>query len=1226
MGEAERPRIPQADRLDVVRGLVAVIAASPDSWREDTTTTLGLAPRHVDYYRQAAELLGLLARSGRLLLLTDDARELLTTPPASAQQARVFISCIRRAVELRGIREYLLGDENLSENELNARVQEMSGLSPSTARRRAGCMYRWRCYLERFGSRDPVSVTSRPAAPQLGLFEPRPEWPEQARFPRNDAPAPRVGDLVRHDLAREDDILVITGYSSLEYLIGFLGGPARNHELVRIAFGVEPFQAERATKALAESSVPEEMRDHWLRQGISILQSPALLHVVKMIDQGRIVARISPSHSRRIHAKLFANDHAVTLGSSNFSTSGMERLNEANVRFRPTETRRFEEARHLGEAFWQTAVEFTDELRGLLRSLLQGATWKEALARAAAELLEGSWAQLPSSQFADSLARLWPSQRQGIAQALWILDNVGSVLVADATGSGKTRMAAHLLRVLRDRLYLSGRGSGSGHGAVDPVVTAPPAVRPSWQQELYDCGLHLEVHSHGMLSHKESSDALRLIKALRRAQILAVDEAHRFLNVTRRTGLLLGTMPDHTVLFTATPVNRGPSDLLGIINLLGADNLDEAGLEVVRRNWGPRARLDQISTEQAAELRREVQRFTVRRTKRMLNALVDREPDVYRNALGQPCRFPAQRTRTYPLRETERDRQTAREIREIAKGLRGLVNLVSPIDLPQHLVERFEPQDYVMTRLRGAAGLSAYQVMASLRSSRAALLEHLLGTEEAKRRVGIRRRVKPHETGHMIRKLRGLDAPPRRRPLEPHLPEFLRNESAFLAARDEEITRYEKIAALASQISDARLSARVDVLQRALGHHELVLAFDTRPLSLAMIATRLKARGERFILATGVSNTTEKKKLHESFRLGATTSRLIALCSDAMSEGLNLQAGSVVVHLDMPSVIRVAEQRIGRIDRMDSGHELIEIWWPTDSPEFKLEQDRRFARRHEFVARVLGANIELPEELGGQVVDPKTIMRETDASTEFEIDDAFAPVRSLVEGIDAIVPESTYAAIRSSQATVISAVSVVRASEPWVFVAIRATDTAAPRWALVPAPNERPITGLDEVAQALRSRLRPDTEDLELNEKAAGVLSDFVRWLEMSEPLLLAPKKRRALGEMEHVLGAYARSRSAAVPDRALVNRLLRLLGHEEDGPYASPRRIAECWLEVIRPRWHRRILDRGRRHRPVLLKDLRSSLKKEPLSTEELERGFSGLEAGRRLRERVAAAIVGVP
>ncbi len=63
-------------------------------------------------------------------------------------------------------------------------------------------------------------------------------------------------------------------------------------------------------------------------------------------------------------------------------------------------------------------------------------SWREALARACAELLEGQWAE--DFIGTDSTAGpLWPSQVAGIAEAMWVIENVGSVLVADATGPAR---------------------------------------------------------------------------------------------------------------------------------------------------------------------------------------------------------------------------------------------------------------------------------------------------------------------------------------------------------------------------------------------------------------------------------------------------------------------------------------------------------------------------------------------------------------------------------------------------------------------------------------------------------------------------------------------------------------------------------------------------------------------------------------------------------------------
>jgi hypothetical protein len=160
-------------------------------------------------------------------------------------------------------------------------------------------------------------------------------------------------------------------------------------------------------------------------------------------------------------------------------------------------------------------------------------------------------------------------------------------------------------------------------------------------------------------------------------------------------------------------------------------------------------------------------------------------------------------------------------------------------------------------------------------------------------------------------------------------------------------------------------------------------------------------------------------------------------------EGINLQRASAIIHLDMPSVVRVAEQRVGRIDRMDRLHGDIESWWPRDAPEFALAADERLAARLELVGDVLDANLQLPsDDSDPAIVPPESIeeeMREQEARQVELLDDAFAPVRNLVDGPKALIESEVYGALRTSKARVVSSVAAVRANSPWVFLTLPGT-------------------------------------------------------------------------------------------------------------------------------------------------------------------------------------------
>jgi hypothetical protein len=214
-----------------------------------------------------------------------------------------------------------------------------------------------------------------------------------------------------------------------------------------------------------------------------VYQSAAILAALTFLSTDAVIVRISADPRHPVHAKIYRADYAITIGSSNLSENGMRMQLEANRRHEVLgEPDAFHEASRLAEQIWAQGRDYKAQLVALLQTLLSAVTWEEALARACAEILDGRWARRYT--LADPLdggPTLWPAQRQGVAQAMWLVDQVGSVLVADATGSGKTRMGAEILRAMVNRLWAGGRVRNH-----IPVIIAPPRVlekstrRRSW--------------------------------------------------------------------------------------------------------------------------------------------------------------------------------------------------------------------------------------------------------------------------------------------------------------------------------------------------------------------------------------------------------------------------------------------------------------------------------------------------------------------------------------------------------------------------------------------------------------------------------------------------------------------------------------------------------------------------------------------------------------------------
>lgn len=1057
------------------------------------------------------------------------------------------------------------------------------------------------------------------------------EWPDTARFPLN-LDNSTVEQTVWNDLRYSENPLLVVGFASLDRIIDFISD-CREEAKIRVIFGFELFQSRKQDFTLRDNTFNKEMEQYWLEQGISLRLSAKLIECIEKLKSGKVQTRCMIGATHRLHAKIIVGDQAATVGSSNFTEPGLRYQLEANARFTITnEPKRYAELKKIAENYWELGRDYNKQLIKLLEQLLRVVPWREALARACAELLEGEWAQVYlRGDYLPDEASLWPAQRQGIAQALYILSNQGSVLVADATGSGKTRMGVHLIGAVADQILRSGR---MRHGK--SLMVCPPMVEHSWQMESHLAGVHIDTYSHGVLSHTKSKKHELTLEALRRAQILSIDEGHNFLNFSSvRTQNLLRNMADHVLLFTATPINRSVVDLLRIADMLGADNLDDSTLEMfgmLLKSKNIQRTLDDAEIEQ---LRKEIQRFTVRRTKRMLNQLIEREPERYVDKQGRQCRFPKHKSKVYNLKETKKDRELAEKIRILAGQLYAVTHFQNPIEMPQTMINRgVSEQTFLEGRLKSAKSIAKYIIMASLRSSKPALGEHIVGTKRAKVDFELPDFKKGTESGNVLGTLEIISGRTPKNKLSIDLPEWLSDEDEHTQACLHDEIIYQEIYQCLLMMSDQREREKARFLQVLLESNNLLLAFDSRPITLAVIEKYIYEENpdQKVIVATGDTGS-QRNDILESFALDSDETDVIGLCSDSLSEGVNLQKASALVHLDMPSVVRIAEQRVGRVDRLDSPHESIEAWWPDDAPEFGLSSDEKFIERYETVDALLGANMPLPEHLqssGSVHLKTKDLIKEFEEEIEKAewdgIQDAFQPVRNLVYGNDALVDSETYEHYRHVTAKVLSRVSLVKSNSSWAFFCLRSGNIGAPRWILFSTLKGQVITGLENVSEALRERLNNDVVDLKMDANSADILNRFLEGLVAAEKSLLPRKKQRALAEMTLILKHVVdKSKdNFAQEDADHMHEILDMLS--KPNPYRQPDwdEVAAKWLDLIRPIWFERLKEN--RSKPLLLKDIRKDLINQsdtliPKVLEEFRR-FPVLESP---ENRISACIIGI-
>lgn len=159
-------------------------------------------------------------------------------------------------------------------------------------------------------------------------------WPAPERFPLN-ATGQKVRDQVLADLEVASNPLIIAGYASIDYLIDFAARLSKRDGKLRLLVGTEPFPGNRASYSASRENFPREVEEYWLDRGVSLRLSGKIVQTIYLIRSGRLSARYLGGRHTRLHAKIYAGDTGITIGSSNFTQAGLTRQIEANVRLTP---------------------------------------------------------------------------------------------------------------------------------------------------------------------------------------------------------------------------------------------------------------------------------------------------------------------------------------------------------------------------------------------------------------------------------------------------------------------------------------------------------------------------------------------------------------------------------------------------------------------------------------------------------------------------------------------------------------------------------------------------------------------------------------------------------------------------------------------------------------------------------------------------------------------------
>lgn len=279
--------------------------------------------------------------------------------------------------------------------------------------------------------------------------------------------------------------------------------------------------------------------------------------LIEMIRRSQLEVRVYPKE--KLHAKAYIfelKNSAVVggvgiVGSSNLSMSGIHHNSELNLK-----TSNPGDVNKLLEWFddlWQEGLEFTNEFNIILGQSWAGRTYSpyELFLKA---IYHESKIRVDPNLDVNSFVlakgpKLYEFQRLAVEQCLNMIDHYGGVIVGDVVGLGKTYVGIAILQHLSQA---QGR----------PLIICPPALESMWIEFCDNYEVDALVISRGKLQNK--SNELTKFKYKSR-NIVLIDESHRFKNSHpnqyQNLHQFMQERKAKAILLTATPYSNKAEDI-----------------------------------------------------------------------------------------------------------------------------------------------------------------------------------------------------------------------------------------------------------------------------------------------------------------------------------------------------------------------------------------------------------------------------------------------------------------------------------------------------------------------------------------------------------------------------------------------------------------------------------------------------------------------------------------
>lgn len=793
----------------------------------------------------------------------------------------------------------------------------------------------------------------------------------------------QVIEIVRPHLAT-GACLIVTGYqdffSSLSIILREIPDiSARDGARIRIAFGIDTGNAPGF--AGRGRTIGEAVKAYFLSQRGLAVEDAADLQAILAADAiraGVIDLRVfdpvlaqevmGVRGGRRLHAKIITSELGAIAGSANFSRAGLYHNIEFADDFGEDGTdgpaqEAAKDRKTAAEMIWSASVDWNAEALEILEALLRPVCPQDAMARLLHE--QTSFRPWHMRQQADVAGRIpYAHQVDLVYETSQIVYEHGFAFVESPTGSGKTDIGKHLGWTLARTFEAV---VGADHTGTLPrggaKVIAPPKVIENWTR---NAPRTLSALANTKVASRKRTGAEEEVEPAHRIDqcgVLIIDESHTmtpgFEESSKRAEAIEFAPPSWNVCLSATLLGNKDVDWLAHMQEKRASifmspsyleemkDLFERETDLAQMMEG-QSSADALSVGAREALSDMLSPFLAHRQRGCLGENADRAPVGDRASYPPFVLHPRPKTLSLSKRQAETVDEIVRVTAELAPGRRVTSVTTSRFGMK---AERRHNQN----------SLYARNLMNVLRANSAQAVWEM-------------------EYGAIGRQLRKFEREERRKAGLDNV----RQGDLFAAAGDplEEAPtpKCDLLQALIGRPEVQKIDEwRYDeALKIQKAHHRIVFLaerVDTLQIFAEELARRSAAGGHEhanFVASSDQASTGPSKeearravgaicgdsarhfrqikdgdKIEAHFSAGgkkAPNGDASIFLTYQMAEGINLQSADALVLLGVTSNLKELIQGLGRIDRIDSDHALIQ-YYLIDIPVGRIASDEKVAQR-----------------------------------------------------------------------------------------------------------------------------------------------------------------------------------------------------------------------------------------------------------------------------------------